>query len=367
MPNHAGPLSSSGRPLNAAHYAVVVGINYYRSFTPLSGALNDARRFAEWLVAPSGGGLDPDNVRCVPATEEFSDGDHSRLMPRVGDILDAIADVNEEMRARLRSSPEEYARSRIYIYVAGHGMSAPSVPAALFTVEARQGSWGSALDLRALAHWYEEYGPFAEVVLFADCCRSRFRDVGVIGMPFEKEEMPYRAMGASPRVVTFYATLPDELSYEGPTDTDAHRGVFSAALEQALSDAVSPIGYVTHVSLEANVRARITALTAPPYPQPPQTCQMQASLHPLVVFGPQRLQALVTIAVPVPAGKDFTAGHIELLTSERQLVAASSRDLEGTTWEVRVKSGLYRCQWVDISGAVHPMPAIDTDFRGSSV
>jgi Caspase domain len=343
---------------NDAHYAVVIGINFYETLNSLSGAIHDAEAFYEWLHRSDGGGLTKSNIRRVPATVN---PDGQRLTPDLVAIHRTLSDVNLEMRTRFNDDPGAYKRSRLYVFVAGHGMSAPGASAALFSTEAREGSWGSALDLQACAQWYSDHGPFAEVVLLADCCRTNYRQVNLSGLPFDLWEFDYGEQDR-PRVLTAYATLPDQLSFEGDANQDEDRGYFSRALIEGLLEAVDPKeGCVTNLSLEKHVREKVEAMTAPPHPPPPQTSQMTGAYYPLICFGPTRNNHLHEVTIEVSKEKMALYGTLEILTSERVAIAECPSTLVDSKWVLKLPRGLYRCEWRRADGVVHKDSPLDVD------
>lgn len=153
--------------LNPLHYAVVVGINFYnsRELPPLSGPMNDAEDFVRWLETD--GGLHPDNIRSIPASANAAD---KPLRPTLAAIHEALNNINMDLLAQ-RADVKVVPNSRLYIFVAGHGMAQKGVTAALFSTEAVKGLWGYMLNLQGCLQWYRDSGPFEEVVMFADVCR----------------------------------------------------------------------------------------------------------------------------------------------------------------------------------------------------
>ena len=351
------------RLVNDAHYAVVVGINFYQHLQDLGGPVNDAAQFCEWLVDEDGGGLPAENVRPVKATEE-RDGED--LIPTLGDIHQTLNYVNLEMNARLDRDPGVFERSRLYVFVAGHGMSAPKTSVALFSTEAVQGMWGKALDVQACGQWYVDYGPFAEVVLLADCCRTRYHDVSVEDVPFDKSTT--KRGRPRPVLVTGFATLPDELAFEAAAAIapDEKRGYFSQALLDAVREEIDPdSGYVTSLSLAKGIRTRVEAMTAPPCPAP-QTSQMQGPLETPVIFGPRR-DHLRPVTIRVSAEKARRYGTLELLTGDSKFVARCPVERAGSTWRLDLRPGLYRLRWVNTDGTVRKGPNVDTDEPSEDV
>ena len=88
----------------------------------------------------------------------------------------------------IRESLTEASSTCTYLATA----SLPGSSAALLAVDAGKGMWGEALDLQACAQWYIDHGPFFEVIILADCCRSRYRDVSLPGVNFDKYDAAVR-------------------------------------------------------------------------------------------------------------------------------------------------------------------------------
>src|SRR5581483_5256381 len=101
----------------ADDYAVVVGINDYSPppFGPLNGPVNDAQDFIAWLKAPEGAGLPASHV---DPYVELSDA----TVPRP-----TWSHVQQALNRVLNLAPADPAQSRIgrriYIFLAGHGLS----------------------------------------------------------------------------------------------------------------------------------------------------------------------------------------------------------------------------------------------------
>lgn len=258
-----------------AHYAVVVGIDHYvydSVLPPLSGASADARRFVEWLLDEAGGGLSSHNVRAL-ATSGISVGSFDS--PAVEEILlwhviRALGEINQEMLERIRNSEAGiYERSRLYIFFAGHGVMAPNVQAALLTSEAgTPGAFGWGVNVTDVAQWYFDHGPFKQVICFADCCRTYYKDIRF--NPLNLDAYQLAGLSAS-WILRGFATLPNERSLENFAG-DEVRGVFANALVDALRTGVDPLtGCIDHESLTKAVGQLVEQRTPPPGPPAPQT------------------------------------------------------------------------------------------------
>lgn len=104
------------------HYAVVVGIDRYPARRPdkplLQYARNDAIAFYEWLTSPNEGGVDPHNANLILATDAEQSGGAGRPVRK--EVIDSLISIHERVFERGRS---EWPESRLYIYLAGHGVA----------------------------------------------------------------------------------------------------------------------------------------------------------------------------------------------------------------------------------------------------
>jgi hypothetical protein len=336
--------------LNRYHYAVVVGINFYTVsdiLGPLSGPLNDARMFAQWLEKD--GGLHPDNIREVPASASSSE---EPLKPTLTEIHETLSNVNNELFEiqRMRQPgvpiPEPVPGSRLYIFVAGHGMARKGVTAALFSTEAGKAGVWAVLSLGSCLQWYLDSGPFEEVVMFADVCRKRYEGVPIMNLPFGEYKRP-----GDKRLITYYATSDGDLAYEDPAistlNPDDCRGYFSKALTECLSTAVdAKRGYVTSISLAESVSTRVQELSKGKV-RPPQDCRAEGALYPPLRFGPMRNGYPVTIRI----ARQVQSQELQLLDGSLNLIESFFPQAAGDEWERRLLPGLYNLAWANTSTA----------------
>lgn len=250
---------------NPYHYGVVVGINRYPGgYAELKGPVADARAFADWLTAARQGGLPKENV-CQVITE--------RPYPKVVDdakptkeVIDtALWKTYKALRAKLDAAPEEQRselrkQSRLYLFVAGHGIMPGGGDAALLDAQAELDR-PTNLDLGKYLRWFRQDGLFAEVCIFADCCRG-FELLADPGSP------GFRKAGHAPEPVTYLlalATSAGELSFEDRTsNADEWRGHFSYALMKWLkgANADRATGVVTSDTLVGYTRGIVADRTA---------------------------------------------------------------------------------------------------------
>jgi hypothetical protein len=329
---------------NEHHYAVVIGINlYYSKLLPdLRGPIKDAGEFVRWLEAS--GGLKGDNIRVVPASVRSSDKDPlpEPLTPTLLSIHRTLLNVNDEMFAVLAPDANFVPDSRLYIFAAGHGMAKVGETASLFSTEADKGMWGYTLNLKGCLEWYRDFGPFAEVIMFADVCRTRYDDVGIVGLPFDR--VPH---SGDKRLIIYYATSDGDQAFE---DTDAavpnprpddKRGYFSRALTESLSSAVDlKEGYVTSVSLAQSVRKRVRELSVGNV-NPPQVCLTEGAIDPPLYFGPRRDGYPVQIRIISQVDR----GELQLLDGSLNQIDNFGPNSTGVVWERYLQPGLYELSW----------------------
>ena len=251
---------------NDYHYAVVVGINAYPGgYSALTGPVNDARAFSEWLVDPAQGGLPKRNVKHV-LTSKRPPVRLSTAKPTKELIDDAIWEAREALTEALRKAPEEERakrrrQSRLYLFVAGHGMMPGGGAAALLDAKAARGRQTN-IELQSYLDWLIADGLFAEVCVFADCCRN-YELLAQPGVPpFDR---PSEA-GDKVMFLLALATTAGRLSFEDTDPTirvDERRGYFSKALVEGLrGNAADPdTGLVTHELLRAYVDKRVAERT----------------------------------------------------------------------------------------------------------
>lgn len=220
---------------NDFHYAVVVGINRYPGIRDLGKPRKDAQGFRDWLISEEGGRVPEENVRPLEATDDeertFLDALGSR--PRGDELEKDLVRIHEMQKAGLEKDPSGWYRSRLYVYVSGHGIApADGVGAYQFAdADPRRDYWDHA-EFSALKEWYEKTVLFREVIFFADCCRER--------RPFApgykpKFGMPRENYGPSMECVLAYATEYGGKAFEAPDDeVESTYGFFTAALLEGL-------------------------------------------------------------------------------------------------------------------------------------
>lgn len=325
--------------MNDLHYAVVVGINRYPGVRDLSGARRDADDFAAWLLEPQGGGLLDGNVKRITATKAEENGMSARTArPTSVDIEYAIQEITTNVQAELAKDPAAWDRTRLYIYVAGHGFAPRGGEGALVLANAEPGAWSRNVELAKYREWLTACAWFREVVIFADCCRTR---VAQDARPFppQLDECPTPWNGKSSAWVVGFGSILGRPTYETtPADVsdDDARGYFTAALLEGLRGGAPPdpnTGAITAATLSGYVKSIVAERTRGL--RFPQEADINGPLANTVVLTTpaQRATRAVTIAFPPGFG-----GMAQLHKDGHEVAAWNAGNGE---WQIELTDGLY--------------------------
>jgi hypothetical protein len=236
--------------MNNLHYAVVVGIDRYPGISDLSGAAADAGVFAEWLQSPDGGALKGENVHLLLSPNIQEPADIQASSPRQDDIDDALQSVVTSVRGELQQDRSAWDRTRFYFYLAGHGCAPSGSEGAFLLANAGPGAYTRNIDLAKYREWVSACAWFREVVIFADCCRTRVRS-GPAGTGPHLDACPRPFVDREPTWMIGYAAEAGQPAYEEPFAADDEaRGHFTSAILRGLQgSATDDNGAVTALSL----------------------------------------------------------------------------------------------------------------------
>lgn len=238
----------------ADHYAIVVGIAVYPGFERrnLEGPVNDALDFIEWLKAPEGGDLPVDNIQCLLSEQPPA----NLLRPSTSSAQPKAGEIDALFRPLYEQGQDAPVGERLYIFVAGHGISdrIDLRSVALLSADATP-SDPIHVAMVKRAEWFRRHGAFKEIVLFADCCRDN------IGFELTSPQWPERwASGpahprtSSARYLYGFATGYGKKAREREFGNDGTRGIFSQTLLKALREAQpDATGRVTGQRLQDHV------------------------------------------------------------------------------------------------------------------
>lgn len=275
--------------MNELHFAVCIGIDRYPGFPgrDLGSARGDAIAFAGWLLAADGGALPPDNIAVVTATAEEMWRQAGDARPQLREVNRALDSFNKRLRDWLNATPDDPNRSRLYVYASGHGIGPMDGECGVLMADADPDNLGDHVELSKYREWYEGYGRFREVVIFADCCR----ELPAAGVPANGP--PFTRAGAPIGVHAFtgYASRLGDAAWE-PTamaDRDAARGYFTRALLTGLRGGagVDPAhGVVTSTTLAQYVSQAVEEATSGVVPYPQMAEHKGDPAHPILFASP---------------------------------------------------------------------------------
>jgi hypothetical protein len=273
--------------MNELHFGLCIGIDRYPGFPgrDLASASQDARAFRDWLIAPGGGALPEENVALVTVEADEAFAGVTDARPKMQEVVLALDSINERLRQHLAVNPEDWNKSRVYIYAAGHGIAIPNGEGAVLMADAKPQVLGFNIDLSQYADWYAHCGLVHDVIVFVDCCREVADGVPLGFVMFQQCRFP--ANKGSVRLVA-YASRWGEQAWEPTTDPNLARGYFTQALLDGLNGAAEETGtrQVTAASLATYVAQAVEAKTQPPVAPYPQRAEMLIDAGvPLVLRG----------------------------------------------------------------------------------
>lgn len=213
------------------NHAIVIGINNYPGMSKLDGPCNDANLFLEWVTRPGPGDVSPDHVHKLLSTDFEPTANVSDAKP----VSDQIAEKFEEV---LQGNPIQHVGDRLYVFVAGHGMSDVNRPESAAVIAAN-GSPASInlphIVVTDYVNYFRRIYAFKEIVLIMDCCLD-----ATVLRPLDQKGF---LQGGNPHLnagqVNLFlakATVWSKKSYEKKFN-GVTRGIFSVALMEALAKA----------------------------------------------------------------------------------------------------------------------------------
>ena len=240
----------------ANHHAVVVGINKYPHFQNLSAALNDAKDFLQWVTTT--GGVPADQVEKINIQPPL-DTATPALLPNRSTVLDAL---ERRLKAAEGFTSTQWKTSRLYFYVAGHGISPAERDAALLGADASVQSLGRHVSCSSLLDFLQRVQRFAEVIIFADCCRTQARNAKQMPVEWTDDDVnngkvnKFMACGAA-----FRGLAQEEIHLP----EDERRGYFTRALLDGLRGGIKnpqQPGSVTGSELRTHIEEYMRRATA---------------------------------------------------------------------------------------------------------
>ncbi|OEJ21618.1 hypothetical protein AS594_39515 [Streptomyces agglomeratus] len=318
----------------ANHFGVVIGISHYPGISNLHGPVIDARAFHDWLVDPEGGQVPESNVELIttPAAGiPFPDAYDARPIKR--EIDRALERLNIQAKS-IKDNPQRWRDSRLYFYVAGHGIMPGRGETALLLADARTGMY-SNLELRSYLDWYRRCGLFQEVVVFADCCRNSVSQVEPSPVPFSNCARPELQVFT---LVGYAAALgkPAYEEVEMSLPADERRGYFTKALIDGLSGGARDdpdFEAITAGTLAQYVAAAVADATR--NKPVPQQVEMPADLVRPIILGNRKAEWACTVTIRFPIG---WTRPVEIPFHNGQRAA---HDPAAGPWTINLQPGVY--------------------------
>lgn len=327
-------------------YAIVVGINHYLDgINSLKGPINDCELFCRWLVEPTMGGLNPDNVR------KFISAGPPPPEPARNDIEDILVAFFE------RRNQGWLGGRRLYLFFAGHGLTKPPPnqrDCGLVMADARP------LLLRGLlgevaANGMRLTGLFKEVMLVMDCCAEVSGPAELLcylpsyGDPTLKDDRPFLHIHAAAwNATTAEKQLADPLD---PAQPVKWQGVLTNTLLRALTTTSAPSGDITPMSIKTLIDA--SAIGAPRI----EFGDGDPAAPTPMVFGTSR-------SVPVNVALRNGAAQFQVRDGGTLAIVHPTRPAPAT---VRLRPGLWLFDRLDAAGLVTASQAVSVREGGVNV
>lgn len=201
-------------------HAVLVGISRYPALCDLSGPVNDALSFQNWLLTR--GAVPPGNIELIVTPAVVETMTRKNAQPLRDQVINALEAVLEKVDQQGKGG------RRLYLFLAGHGYAPQVNDAALLMANAGGRSF-PAVPGTQFANWFRASAKFEEIVLVMDCCREEYGTIPPQPLPWSDEPSP---KAANVRYFHAYATQPFLYAREKilPPDGGIVRGIFTYAL-----------------------------------------------------------------------------------------------------------------------------------------
>jgi hypothetical protein len=239
------------------HFALVVGIDVYPGLRGnLNAARSDAQKFYNWLNPP---GSQPNlNYRLILGTTAPNQP-RQVARPTINEVREELLELMNLGDGFVnREEYDEWEQTRLYLYLAGHGVADGLFDRALLMANAGPpDSWSERVSTElVLKHLIRKRRAFREVVVFADCCSHPVEEADtslVLGSKGPERNVRHFAG---------YATVFGNAAFE-EANNDAHRGFFTQALLDGLRGEAAPMNQPIMTSnLRSYLERRVPILTA---------------------------------------------------------------------------------------------------------
>ena len=172
-------------------YAVIIGISRYPGLTrpggmsfDLLGPDRDADAIRDWLISPTGGQVNPANLRLIKTAGFPAPAEPWEAQPAQGEIRKAFLWLHSR-GFDANGTRNGFVGRRLYVYCSGHGFQKETKRPALLTAEAIPENLFN-LYAHGWVEWFRGAGYFQEYVVWADCCNSMISKAQVVSRTWVK-------------------------------------------------------------------------------------------------------------------------------------------------------------------------------------
>jgi len=302
--------------------AVVAGLNNYLEMENLQGAVHDANRFRDWLIAPDGGGLTEDNVFMI---ESPTDWDIEAPRPDQQEIEIALKRILQ--KAILGPRP---IGSRLFLFLAGHGFNDPKEidQVALYSSES-EATMPSYVAARWYANEFRRIGAFEQIALIMDCCR-RNSVLEEIARP-QSLQLP-----TAPDVHKVKMFVAQATGFGSPSRESQVNGEFAGNFTRTFMDALS----TARPNNQGRLTGSIIKTFVHNFMNPDQEADIHADTNKEFVFVEEHAPQTISVSFSI---NDNTAGTaLRILNAGRDVVL----EIQVNTRELTIElaPGIYKAE-----------------------
>jgi len=301
--------------LNTDDYAIVVGIDNYSSLPRITGAGDDAIKFAEWLQDPDGGSLIPEKIALILPSAQPS----QTLKTKIDEALKRFKIMRRERIGR-----------RLYFYFSGHGFGQYD-DIGMFMPEATINEANFNVGLRPYKIFLSKWGFWDEVIFILDCCRDPISFAATQEPPFTFQD---NTIPNLPQQVENFIVLATDHGRQAFSAWDPvtgkKRGILTRAILEGLKDqlATDEKGRITAGSLNDYVMTRVE-----------QIAKQHGLTQKAQIFRPsmgdivfkEGITKMHDIGVEIPAG----VNTLIIRNAKLKQIAQYDLDMNSGLWQIK--------------------------------
>ncbi|MVT09703.1 caspase family protein [Chitinophaga tropicalis] len=311
-------------PVNDRDYAIIVGINHYKSLHALEGPITDACAFRNWLISADGGNLLPEHCFFITSKEDDDTPDQQKIDLALSEVF--------------RMAEKQPGR-RLYFYFSGHGFGASWDVNGMCLPIWSERFYNAALSSKAYFDLLMEQDLFEEIYFFLDCCRER----KINTKPLHSMLGGKGIGGGKAMAVVMYAAEYENPAREGITISEGNmsvRGYFSRALIEAFKGlAADEHGKTSMLQFENYVRSKTEAYAHEQQHVQTVRTDVRNSSNNLdfIIVQHRNLDVITSTALTI---RFKQAGTYRLESPNLDILREDTANA-GDTWQFNLTKGLY--------------------------